>query len=736
VPGRLKKWLARKAADLVELGEKTRPRTAGLGIERIGGEGTLAEYGRMRHDDQIALALFLIKAPLFSAQWWVESENEAAGEFVETELSRLWLRLVRTSLKAVEFGFAPHEKVWEVDGGRYVYDAIKDLDPRKTEILRDAGGHFAGLRYKGGDEPVDLSVAKSYVFTVEREFGDLYGISRLKPAWKVWKRSEKIYDATDRYYEKKADPPLKGRAPEGRVVVAGGAEKDNLDYMRDMAVALRNGGAVVFPVGAAPDGSPAWDIEYLTDDKRGDMFIQYLRHLDQAKMRACLVPDRVGTQGETGSYSQARQLTDNFLLGEDHLLSELFEHLQLYVVNPLVAVNFGDGVEVTLSHRSLSDDTKDLLREVVMKLLSGQVTAMEVVRLLDVPSILEVSDLPVVEAQEELSGEPDKLSLEYPSHRRLEVPASGADGRRRRAEAEAAALARSAGVWSELAAGVYGEARNKAAEAAAAGEEIAFVELPELAGLLSRAMYEADVRGRYLVARDAEARAALKGSAPKVQLAMGEVDVSAAVEYLKRKDVVTQAELDSLREIYEGHAFHISGVEEKALLVIVRNALARAVAEGTPPEDFVRVVEEAFVRHGVDSLSPAHIRTVFEANVHAAFHAARWQAYQAEAVREIFKAFMYVTMRDERVREAHAAMDGMVFAADDPIWLVWWPPNGYGCRCTTLALDRWELESGLYRISDSSLVSAVPDRGFAWNVGAEGLDKIAETAKGAALGDN
>lgn len=43
---------------------------------------------------------------------------------------------------------------------------------------------------------------------------------------------------------------------------------------------------------------------------------------------------------------------------------------------------------------------------------------------------------------------------------------------------------------------------------------------------------------------------------------------------------------------------------------------------------------------------------------------------------------MYVTMKDERTRKTHAAMNGFVATANDPIWRIIRPPCGYNCRCT------------------------------------------------------
>lgn len=64
----------------------------------------------------------------------------------------------------------------------------------------------------------------------------------------------------------------------------------------------------------------------------------------------------------------------------------------------------------------------------------------------------------------------------------------------------------------------------------------------------------------------------------------------------------------------------------------------------------------------------------------AAQMAVKWQDYQANA--DILPFIQYVTQGDDRVRAAHAAIDGVTLPMDDPFWDEYYPPNGWNCRCT------------------------------------------------------
>lgn len=51
---------------------------------------------------------------------------------------------------------------------------------------------------------------------------------------------------------------------------------------------------------------------------------------------------------------------------------------------------------------------------------------------------------------------------------------------------------------------------------------------------------------------------------------------------------------------------------------------------------------------------------------------------------EDFPFWEYQTIGDDRVRAAHANLDGKLFNADDPAFNTIYPPNGFGCRCEVI----------------------------------------------------
>lgn len=65
--------------------------------------------------------------------------------------------------------------------------------------------------------------------------------------------------------------------------------------------------------------------------------------------------------------------------------------------------------------------------------------------------------------------------------------------------------------------------------------------------------------------------------------------------------------------------------------------------------------------------------------------AARWTDYQAN--KDIAPNLRYVTAGDDRVRQAHRALNNIVRPIDDSFWATYYPPNDWGCRCDVQAED-------------------------------------------------
>lgn len=69
----------------------------------------------------------------------------------------------------------------------------------------------------------------------------------------------------------------------------------------------------------------------------------------------------------------------------------------------------------------------------------------------------------------------------------------------------------------------------------------------------------------------------------------------------------------------------------------------------------------------------------YQTAVASAQSAVRWQDIQNN--KDALPLIKYTTAGDDRVRPAHALLDGVTRPVDDPFWDTWFPPNGWNCRC-------------------------------------------------------
>lgn len=65
--------------------------------------------------------------------------------------------------------------------------------------------------------------------------------------------------------------------------------------------------------------------------------------------------------------------------------------------------------------------------------------------------------------------------------------------------------------------------------------------------------------------------------------------------------------------------------------------------------------------------------------------ASNWVGYQQN--KDVAPNLKYQTVGDDRVRQAHRALNGIIKPIDDGFWDTYYPPNDWGCRCDAEAVD-------------------------------------------------
>lgn len=63
----------------------------------------------------------------------------------------------------------------------------------------------------------------------------------------------------------------------------------------------------------------------------------------------------------------------------------------------------------------------------------------------------------------------------------------------------------------------------------------------------------------------------------------------------------------------------------------------------------------------------------------------KWQQYEDE--KDVLPYLKYRTAGDGRVRDEHKNLNGVIKLVDDKFWDVYYPPNGWNCRCSVQQLE-------------------------------------------------
>jgi len=393
----------------------------------------------MRRDNQVSTGLAVIKLPIISLDWSVECEDEELKEIVSWVFTKIWNKLVRTSLMAVDYGFATHEIVWErsnvkisktnkekkekvYHNGDLAY--FKKIKPHHPESIKMAFDEKQNL-IKIAQDPsgffnkteIELPIRKCFIFTNDEEFGNPFGVSRLKNAYKIWYWKELLCQFMMQYFERRGIPSTIATAPLGRSLDSSGSEVDNLEMALRLASSLISTSVVALPYQPLKDSDKnAWGLEFLNDDARAPMFIEALAYLDARILRSLFVPESIWSSGEgSGGYSGSSIHADLFLMVEKGLIADLERSINEQLVRQFIEVNFPKKKHISclVKFSPLDWNRKITLKEIFMEMIRNVDTMVQMgVPPNIIPSLeklADILDIPVDTFKEATGLDPEEI---------------------------------------------------------------------------------------------------------------------------------------------------------------------------------------------------------------------------------------------------------------------------------------------------------------------------------------
>lgn len=127
---------------------------------------------------------------------------------------------------------------------------------------------------------------------------------------------------------------------------------------------------------------------------------------------------------------------------------------------------------------------------------------------------------------------------------------------------------------------------------------------------------------------------------------------------------------DVFKTSLEQNIFHFSAAKTLAEV----QALNQALRDSDGYADFRKRAEKI-----TDTFNKTWQQTEYQTAVNCAENASTYRRLKGKT--KVFPYWQYRTAGDDKVREEHAALDGLILRHDDPLWDRIYPPNGWKCRC-------------------------------------------------------
>lgn len=429
----------------------------------------LSKLKLMRRDPMLAFGMHYQKMPKVKAPWYMDSPDPQLAAFMDGTLRPIIASLIVTEEQKKDFGFqaitkrfqlkspegtyldpntGKEQPAWNTAGGiqPITLKPFVALPPEGVEpIFDEATGEFAGIKYKppqgsapaaggskskgaggsSGEVEIDLYHSLWVTNEIESVFGNLFGYPRLGYAYPYWWSYWFRWAIADRAFEKKGDPPIVVRHPEGTIDIGNGEEIQNQDYALLMAERLRAGAAVALPSQPytnfedRPSAVPEWAIEYLKGGVEMEAFDSSFEYMDVMKLRSIFVPEQALIEGGGGTSSRnvAEEMFSGLIEGQTLDMEEIVESVNRWIIPHLMLVNFPQQYEQGISCRMkvqgfTSTDT-ELLSQVIQ--LIGQATPAELG--IDVRAALKQMGIPLLSQtsyEEKLKVEGERAAAQGP----------------------------------------------------------------------------------------------------------------------------------------------------------------------------------------------------------------------------------------------------------------------------------------------------------------------------------
>ena len=188
---------------------------------------------------------------------------------------------------------------------------------------------------------------------------------------------------------------------------------------------------------------------------------------------------------------------------------------------------------------------------------------------------------------------------------------------------------------------------------------------------------------------------------------------SNVLDFLKKR---LTFDTNKLQKEYDTLAFKVLSSASDKINEELTETVNDLIAHGAHIKEAKHILGAKFNQLGLRPASSSQLETIFRTQMQISFGAAKYMAERETGYIEgQLWGYKYVTTGDDRVRQSHAMLEGVTLPKDHVFWTMFYPPNGWNCRCQAIPLFE------PYPIVEPETMDGIPirpDRGFNWNAGA------------------
>lgn len=172
------------------------------------------------------------------------------------------------------------------------------------------------------------------------------------------------------------------------------------------------------------------------------------------------------------------------------------------------------------------------------------------------------------------------------------------------------------------------------------------------------------------------------------------VPFNEAAKIVADRPVVDQNVFKQMIPEIRARTFLISGIEDLHVAQTIRDLIAELPRGGDWDTLKEQIVQKLTGPGGIpwtdEEAAGKRAEILLRHHGFQAYAAANYQSMDEQ--RDAFPYWQYLTMGDDRVRDSHAKLHGLILPANHPFWIDHYPPWDWGCRCQVVPVSQAEYD--------------------------------------------